>query len=117
MFDDRLKNLRDKKKLTQKQVAEMLEINTRTYSSYENNEREPSSEVLILIADLFNVSVDYLLGLDESRILRQEIGRKKNEPLSHIEKQVIDKFRLLSAQGKEYVLQTLNMAVNTYKKD
>ena len=66
MFENRLKKLRESKGLTQKQVAEMLGINSRTYSSYENNEREPNSEILILISNLFNVSVDKLLGISEN---------------------------------------------------
>jgi transcriptional regulator with XRE-family HTH domain len=66
MFDDRLKRLREAKKITQKQAAEELKINPRTYASYENNEREPNSEILVLIAKTYNVSIDYLLGMTEN---------------------------------------------------
>lgn len=63
VFDDRLKNLREARNLTQKDVSEMLNINPRTYASYEKNEREPNSEILIQFAEFFGVTIDYLLGV------------------------------------------------------
>ncbi len=48
--------------LEQKQVAETLGIKKTTFNGYVKNTREPKLETLILIADYFNVSVDYLTG-------------------------------------------------------
>lgn len=62
MFDDRLKKLRESRGITQQEAAEILQINKRTYASYENNEREPNSIMLIKLAETFGVTVDYLLG-------------------------------------------------------
>ncbi len=58
----RLKELRFKKNLSRNEVAEKLNIKPRTYLSYENNEREPNSEMLIALANFFDVSIDYLIG-------------------------------------------------------
>lgn len=63
MFDDRLRAMREARGLTQKQASEGLNINPRTYASYENNEREPNSEILIQFSKFFGVTVDYLLGV------------------------------------------------------
>lgn len=52
-----------------KQAADALELPYTTYVNYEKGAREPNSEVLIKIADFYNVSTDYLMGrcLDSSK--------------------------------------------------
>ena len=49
-------------KLTQRDMAEKLGISQPSYIRYENGSSEPSQENLVKIADIFDVSVDYLLG-------------------------------------------------------
>lgn len=67
MFGNRLKKLRNDAGYTIKELSEQLSLKERTYYSYENNEREPDSEILVKIALLFNTSVDYLLGLSQKK--------------------------------------------------
>lgn len=67
MFEDRLKKLRLEKNINMKQTAQQLGIPYTTYVGYEKNEREPNSEVLILLADFFDCSVDYLVGRSSNR--------------------------------------------------
>lgn len=62
----RLRLLRQHLKLTQKKVAEKLNLNNVTYAHYELSKREPDHETLIKIANFFNVTTDYLLGLSNS---------------------------------------------------
>ena len=57
----RLKFLRESKNLTQQRLAIELNMNQNTLSRYENMKRQADYNTLILIADYFNVSVDYLL--------------------------------------------------------
>ena len=57
----RIKELREKKNITQLKLAVDLNLNQNTLSRYETGEREPSYDVLIKIADYFNVSIDYLI--------------------------------------------------------
>lgn len=61
MFGDRLKELREDMGLTQEQLSIRLDITRQQLSNYETNKYEPAFEVLIRIADFFNVSIDYLL--------------------------------------------------------
>lgn len=80
MFDDRLRLLRVQRNLSQAEMAEILGMKLRTYASYENNEREPSSAVLIKIADYFNVSSDFLIGykmkgIDKQKVTEELIGK------------------------------------------
>ena len=60
-----LKSIRRETNLSQKQVAEKLNISQQTYSDYENCKTEPSSDTLTEIAKLFDVSVDELLGRED----------------------------------------------------
>ena len=57
----RLKDLRKAKKLTQQRLAIELNMNQNTLSRYETGERQADYQTLILIADYFGVSIDYLL--------------------------------------------------------
>jgi len=68
-FSQRLKQLRSTKHLTQEQVARRIGVTASMVSSYETDIRLPSYEVLIKIATLFGVTVDYLLCLDDKRFL------------------------------------------------
>lgn len=107
MFDDRLKQLREAKQLSRQQVSDVLNIKSRTYASYENNEREPNSEILIKLSNFFGVSVDYLLGINISsnappHSIRDSLNERQNI-ISLKEKQLIDKYRQLDAYGIDMV--------------
>lgn len=63
---NRLKALREAKGLKQKQIADILNINQGNYSRYEKGTLTPTTETLIALSDYYNVSIDYILGLDKS---------------------------------------------------
>ena len=65
MIGERLLELRKDANLTQDDLAEILKINKHSISSYERNRSEPPDTIKIAIAQYFNVSIDYLLGLTE----------------------------------------------------
>jgi transcriptional regulator with XRE-family HTH domain len=67
IFNDRLKELRKEKKLTQVQVAEQLSIALRNYQRLEADGNTPNFSNLVQIADLFDVSIDYLAGRTDVR--------------------------------------------------
>ena len=58
----RIKELRLSKGISMKEAARLLGIPYTTYVNYEKGLREPTSEMLIQIADFYNVSIDYLVG-------------------------------------------------------
>ena len=64
-FGTRLKLLRTEKRLTQIQLSELLNVRNTTVSAWEKDIAEPPYETLKRIAILFEVSVDYLLGLKD----------------------------------------------------
>lgn len=66
LLGKRIKELRNKYKLTQSNLAERLGVTLSSIAAYENNSRQPSYEVLIKMADIFKVTIDSLL-LDRSQ--------------------------------------------------
>lgn len=58
----RLKDLREDSDLTQKQVANILMCDQSLYSKYERGEREIPLRLLMILAEYYNVSLDYLVG-------------------------------------------------------
>ena len=61
-FKERLKELRSSSNMTQEDLAAKMEVSKGTIGNYETGRRAPDPETLELIADIFNVDVDYLLG-------------------------------------------------------
>lgn len=61
-FSERLKKLRKQVQLTQVEVAEKLGISQPAYASWERGVKKPTQENLVKIAQVLNVSVDYLVG-------------------------------------------------------
>ena len=62
MIYQRIRSLREDKDLTQKQMGEILSCSQRVYSNYERGDIDIPTNILIKIADFYNVSVDYLLN-------------------------------------------------------
>jgi len=58
----RIRDLREDNDLTQKQMAEYLMCDQSLYSKYERGEREIPLNLIIKLADYYNVSIDYLVG-------------------------------------------------------
>ncbi len=65
IFSERLRELRKEKNLTQNEFAKILHIKQQSYLRYELNTSEPSYEMLVQIANFFEVSTDYLLGRED----------------------------------------------------
>lgn len=62
IFSKRLKKIRQEHKLTQIELANMLGISQKSYSHWETQKTEPNYENLVKLADLFEVSLDWLFG-------------------------------------------------------
>lgn len=66
MFSQRIKHLRLKQELTQKDLSDYLNVTPKTISFYELGQRMPPADVLIKLSHKFSVTVDYLLGLTDN---------------------------------------------------
>jgi transcriptional regulator with XRE-family HTH domain len=68
----RLKHLRDRRGLAQKFVAEKIGVKNNTLSAYESGDREPNFQILTNLADFYEVTTDYLIGVTDSPIRTKE---------------------------------------------
>lgn len=68
-FGRKLKELRIQARLTQKQLAERVKVTKSVISYYELQERYPSPDMLIKLANIFHVSTDFLLGMEKQQTL------------------------------------------------
>lgn len=62
----RIRDLREDKDLTQKQVSKALNCSQQVYSNYELGQRDIPTGILISLAKYYNVSTDYILGLTDN---------------------------------------------------
>ena len=65
MFNNRLREVRMSKGLTQEKLSETVGVGLRNYQYYEQGKHVPSFEVLIKLPDVLSVSIDYLVGRDD----------------------------------------------------
>ena len=65
IFAQRLRELRNEKDMSQKQIADVLRIRQQSYARYEMDTSEPCYDMLVEIAKYFGVSTDYLLGISD----------------------------------------------------
>lgn len=115
ILSENLKYLREQSGLYQKDVADKLSITSSSYGFYEQGKRNPSPEILSDLADIFNVSVDYLLGRNIT------ISRETNNtftPISAEHQTLLKNFDQLNEQGQQFILATMNFALSqpNYKK-
>lgn len=73
-FGDKLQTLRKSFQMTQKEFAQFLNIPQPSLSAYENNRNSPTMEVLINIAQLCNVSLDWLCGISSAKHTLSTLG-------------------------------------------
>lgn len=103
-----IKDIRLRKGLTQADVAAALGVSSVVYSRYETGKRQPSIDMLIQMADIFGVTVDFLLG-------RQDI---EDSTLSDYELQLLIASRKADERAKQDALNMLLAhAANTKTED
>ncbi len=69
MLGDKIREIRLAKKISQVELAKILDVTKQSVSNWENENIQPSIEMLSKIADVFNVSTDFLLSRDDRRYL------------------------------------------------
>ncbi|MDH2330495.1 helix-turn-helix domain-containing protein [Paenibacillus polymyxa] len=79
IFSARLRWLRLQKQLTQKEMADLLDISQQYYGRFEQNKGEPNLESLVKISEIFNETVDFLLGIEDLTKEAKELLKKSLE--------------------------------------
>jgi len=100
-FNVRLKQLRQKNKLTQGELANILGLKPTAISNYESERNEPCFDKLIALSKYFDVSCDYLLGITDSYL---PVGGEV------LDKDIVDFFDLYQQMSKESSIDIKNYA-------
>ena len=98
MISQRLRELRDALGYTKRELVSHLPLNYTTYANYESGERMPNSEILMTLANFHNVSVDFLMGLTDSRKRIDDVQKVTDSEYRHI-----CMYRSLDDHGKRLV--------------
>lgn len=100
-FGTVLRSLRSRSKMTQKELADVLGVSESRIGMYERCKREPDFKMLEIIADYFNVDMDYLTG--RSEVERQYSFSPPTGELTPAEARLVGDYRELNAEGQEKV--------------
>ena len=108
MIGNILKQLRIEKGLTIAKAAETFGVATRTYSSYELEEREPNLALLNKLADFYHVSTDYLLGRTPVRAMNTlPVGALSEEEVKDIDAAIVSGYTRLSLETRRAFIAML----------
>ena len=103
-----IKSLREEKGLTQKDCADKFDVTLRAWQTYEQGVSEPKYELLCKIADMFNVSLDYLLGRTEVREMNTlPIGALSEEEVKDIDAAIVTGYTQLSLETRRAFIAML----------
>ena len=109
-----LKQLRIQNGFSQKDVAKQLNVTTQCYQRYEVGERQPTPEMLCKLADVFEVSVDYLLGRETQPNKNTALVNK--DGISDVALNYIKEFESLIGEKRFRDFSRLYRAMNDYQK-
>ncbi|MFS1513669.1 helix-turn-helix domain-containing protein [Chengkuizengella sp. SCS-71B] len=108
MLSDRLKQARKELKLTQEELAKKVNTTKGTISNYENGYSTPSNEMLTLLADILNVTTDFLLGRNSQAVNE---GKSNINAQTHIKDKVkeslLSEFDKLSEEDQKYIVELI----------
>lgn len=108
LFSARLRYLRQRAHLTQQDMADRLQIDRSTYTKYETKSISPDQSGLLRIAEIFGVTVDYLLGRSEESMASLSVASDDGQPcLNEQEKLLLQTFRMLSNEKRQECLEKM----------
>lgn len=100
MIGTRIAQEREKLHLTQAELASRVNVSQKSISKYERGDRRPTFETIAKMAELFEVSVDYLIGTESNN---KKNSHGANLYLDDVTKRIINNCKQLNEKGKQYV--------------
>lgn len=88
MLNHQIRKLRQSRNMSQVELAKILGVTKQSISNWENDNIQPSVEMLVKLAGAFSVSTDYLLGLDQREYI--DVSGLSGDVISHIRQIVED---------------------------
>ena len=106
-FGENIRKLRDRHDMTQEALGKLLNVTQSTIAYYESGKKQPTLETLIIIADYFEVSTDFLLNRTNVVSTASEISKSDSELLNKINK--------LSDENRKEIESYINYKGNSSK--
>lgn len=98
MLNHQIRTLRLVRGMSQVELARRLGVTKQSVSNWENDNIQPSIEMLKKLADIFSVSTDYLLGLEKEEFI--DVSGLPPGVVTHL-RQVVEDFRILKREAEE----------------
>lgn len=112
----RLKELREKKNLTQEELGKILNLNKSTISHYENDSRTPDLDKLERFANYYDVDLNYIVGLDNNCESKKQSVKMSDEELELIlEIRKVKNYNKILSNPQRYA-KLLDMSIPREKK-
>lgn len=108
MLPEKILKLRKKKGLTQEELGILIGVTKQTISKYEGNIKPPSRKALQKLADIFQVTTDYLLGRSEL----PNTDAQKDAELTKTAKEILERINTLPEDRQKKAWEHLEMFVN-----
>ena len=105
-FSEKLVYARKAKGLTQAAVAKALDVTPTCLYGWEKGKAEPQVDMIKKICRILEIDPNWLIGLEDA-----------DDERDPAEVYLVTSYRSLSRQGQEYIIQTMQMTLSTYKKD
>nr|WP_294677450.1 helix-turn-helix transcriptional regulator [uncultured Blautia sp.] len=109
---NRIKQLREEKKITQIRLSIELEVSQETISAYEKEKYYPSAKSLMKLREIFGVSIDYIMGLSDTRY-----DPLTTADLSETEVHIVNLYRKIDNSDKERALAYLEGYVSALNEE
>lgn len=115
---EQLQELRKAKRLTQEQISAIVDVKLSTYQKYERDATAPPYDVLVRIADFYNVSTDYLLG----RTPIKQMATEQPDPfasidISAVEKRIITMYTALDEDMRAICIEAFRQLSKAIEDD
>ncbi len=111
IFYQRIRDLKEDNDLSQLEISKIIRMSEKQYARYERGNVDIPLEKALILADYYNVSLDYIAGRtnDKRGLTRSELSDK--------ETQLIKKFRSLSESGKGRILERIDLLIDEEEKE
>ena len=120
-FGNRIRLLRNEKGMTGTELGELFDCSKSGVSSWETRGKEPSQEILKKLAEYFNVSLDYLLGVSDIRkeivVSKETKGFAEKLVSQLIKENMINDPNNIPSEITDMIISALKMDIKNKKKD
>ena len=87
---EKIKELRETKELTQPQLAKILNVSNGQISKWENGINEPKASYIKLLCNVFEITADFLLGLENEYNIKNDTEKKTKKIIQHLNINVVN---------------------------